>query len=315
MSEDLKSSESLVETGSIHEKSLGRKLRKVPSDTPFLLGLSLIFGLYLLLILGMLVADANYTSFADIKETMSSPDIQHSLKITMLSCLIATILSVIVAVPTGYLLSRFRFPGKTACDALLDIPIILPPLVIGLSLLILFHKFHIFGTSIEEWCVTIFTGVYSFFTGSLPDFSVGITYKVPAIILAQFSVSCAFAVRTMRNTFDQMSPRQEQVAMTLGCNRSKAFWLIAVPGAWRGILTAMALAWARALGEFGPILIFAGTTRGKTEVLSTSVFLEISIGNLEGAVAVSMIMVAIALAVLFLVRLIDGRKGGFYDYN
>ena len=315
MSEDVKSSESSVEIDNSQEKSLSGKLRKVPSDTPFLFGLSLIFGLYLLLILGMLVADANYTSFADIKETLASPDIQHSLKITMLSCLVATILSIIVAVPTGYLLSRFRFPGKTACDALLDIPIILPPLVIGLSLLILFHKFHIFGTSIEEWCVAIFTGIYSFFTGKLPDFSVGITYKVPAIILAQFSVSCAFAVRTMRNTFDQMSPRQEQVAMTLGCNRSQAFWLIAVPGAWRGILTAMALAWARALGEFGPILIFAGTTRGKTEVLSTSVFLEISIGNLEGAVAVSMIMVAIALAVLFLVRLIDGRKGGLYDYN
>ena len=297
------------------EEKVTEKIRKVPSDKPFILGLSFIFGMYLLLILGMLVADASYTSFDDIKKTLSNPDIQYSIKVTMLSCFIATILSIVVAVPTGYLLARFRFPGKTILDALLDIPIILPPLVIGLSLLILFHKFHIFGTSIEEWCVVAFTSVYSFFTGKLPDFSVGITYKIPAIILAQFSVSCAFAVRTMRNTFDQMSPRQEQVAMTLGCNRSQAFWLIAVPGAWRGILTAMALAWARALGEFGPILIFAGTTRGKTEVLSTSVFLEISIGNLEGAVAVSMIMVAIALAVLFLVRLIDGRKGGLYDIN
>ncbi|WDE95546.1 ABC transporter permease [Lentisphaera profundi] len=296
-------------------ESISVKMRKVPSDKPFIIGLAFIFSLYLLLILGMLVADANYTSFADIAKTLQNPDIQYSLKITMLSCFIATILSIIVAVPTGYLLARFRFPGKALLDALLDIPIILPPLVIGLSLLILFHKFAIFGTSIEEWCVIIFTSIYSFFSGKEPDFSVGVTYKVPAIILAQFSVSCAFAVRTMRNTFDQMSPRQEQVAMTLGCNRSQAFWLIAVPGAWRGILTAAALAWARALGEFGPILIFAGTTRGRTEVLSTSVFLEISIGNLEGAVAVSMIMVVIALAVLFLVRLLDGRKGGLYDIN
>ena len=115
------------------------------------------------------------------------------------------------------------FEPRASLDALLDIPIILPPLVIGLSLLILFHKFHIFGTSIEDWCVMAFTSVYSFFTGKVPDFSVGVTYKIPAIILAQFSVSCAFAVRTMRNTFDQMSTRQEQVAMTLGCNRSQAF--------------------------------------------------------------------------------------------
>lgn len=304
-----------VEQVAKNDEGVRAKMRKVPSDKPFIIGLAFIFSLYLLLILGMLVADANYTSFADIAKTLENPNIQYSLKITMLSCFIATILSIIVAVPTGYLLARFRFPGKAALDALLDIPIILPPLVIGLSLLILFHKFSVFGTSIEEWCVIIFSGIYSFFSGKAPDFSVGVTYKVPAIILAQFSVSCAFAVRTMRNTFDQMSPRQEQVAMTLGCNRSQAFWLIAVPGAWRGILTAAALAWARALGEFGPILIFAGTTRGRTEVLSTSVFLEISIGNLEGAVAVSMIMVVIALAVLFLVRLIDGRKGGLYDIN
>ncbi|MCH2175004.1 MAG: ABC transporter permease [Lentisphaeria bacterium] len=295
--------------------SLGIRLRKVPSDKPFIAGLAFIFSLYILLILGMLVADANYTSFEDIGKTLQNPNIQYSVKITLLSCFIATILSIIVAVPTGYLLSRFRFPGKTALDALLDIPIILPPLVIGLSLLILFHKFYIFDTSIEEWCVIIFNKVYYLIKGVKPDFSVGVTYKVPAIILAQFSVSCAFAVRTMRNTFDQMSPRQEQVAMTLGCNRSQAFWLIAVPAAWRGIITAGALAWARALGEFGPILIFAGTTRGRTEVLSTSVFLEISIGNLEGAVAVSMIMVAIALSVLFLVRFIDGRKGGIYDIH
>lgn len=304
-----------VEQVAKNDEGVRAKMRKVPSDKPFIFGLAFIFSLYLLLILGMLVADANYTSFTDIAKTLENPNIQYSLKITMLSCFIATILSIIVAVPTGYLLARFRFPGKAALDALLDIPIILPPLVIGLSLLILFHKFSVFGTSIEEWCVIIFSGIYSFFSGKAPDFSVGVTYKVPAIILAQFSVSCAFAVRTMRNTFDQMSPRQEQVAMTLGCNRSQAFWLIAVPGAWRGILTAAALAWARALGEFGPILIFAGTTRGRTEVLSTSVFLEISIGNLEGAVAVSMIMVVIALAVLFLVRLIDGRKGGLYDIN
>ena len=155
MSENRKPSETSAKVDS----SLGNRLRKVPSDTPFLLGLSVIFGLYLLLIIGMLVADANYTSFAEIRKTIASPDIQHSIKITMLSCLIATILSIVVAVPTGYLLSRFRFPGKTFCDALLDIPIILPPLVIGLSLLILFHKFHIFGTNIEEWCVAIISSI------------------------------------------------------------------------------------------------------------------------------------------------------------
>ena len=136
----------------------------------------------------------------------------------------------------------------------------------------------------------------------------GITYEVPAIILAQFTVSCAFAVRTMRNTFENIDRRQEEVALTLGCNRSKAFWTVIIPQAKFGIITSAILAWARSLGEFGPILVFAGATRGKTEVLSTSVFLEISIGNLEGAVAISFLMITAALVVLVIVRILGTRK-------
>src|SRR5207248_6134841 len=123
-----------------------------------------------------------------------------------------------------------------------------------------------------------------------------------------FAVAAAFAVRTMRVTFDQIAPRQEQVALTLGCTRSQAFWLVVLPQARRGVLTAATLAWARALGEFGPVLVFAGATRMYTEVLPTSVFLELSIGDLEGAVAVSILMVAAALVVLLIVR-VYGMEG------
>ena len=108
-------------------------------------------------------------------------------------------------------------------------------------------------------------------------------------------------------TFDQISPRCEQVALTLGCNRSQAFWRVALPEARRGVLTAATLAWARALGEFGPILVFSGATRLRTEVLPTSVFLELSIGNIEAAVAVSLIMIVAAVAVLTVARLFGLR--------
>jgi molybdate transport system permease protein len=129
-----------------------------------------------------------------------------------------------------------------------------------------------------------------------------LTYAPAGVVLAQFSVACAFAVRTMRVTFDQINPRQEQVALTLGCSRNQAFWRVVLPEAWRGMLTAFTLAWARALGEFGPILVFSGATRLKTEVLSTTVFLELSVGSLEAAVAVSMLMILAAVVVLLLVR-------------
>jgi molybdate transport system permease protein len=133
-------------------------------------------------------------------------------------------------------------------------------------------------------------------------FGTRITYAVPSVILAQFSVAAAFAVRTMRVTFDQINPRSEQVALTLGCSRSQAFFLVLLPEARRGMLTAATLAWARSLGEFGPILVFSGATRMRTEVLPTTVFLELSVGHIEAAVAVSLLMVACALIVLIIVR-------------
>ncbi len=147
--------------------------------------------------------------------------------------------------PLGYLMCRFHFRGKGFIDAVLDIPIVLPPLVIGLSLLILFQLPPL--KALER----VFP----------------VTYPIPSVILAQFSVACAFAVRTMRVTFDQINPRTEQVALTLGCRRSQAFWLVVLPEARRGMITAATLAWARSLGEFGPILVFSGATRMHTEVL------------------------------------------------
>jgi molybdate transport system permease protein len=140
---------------------------------------------------------------------------------------------------------------------------------------------------------------------------VPVTYAIPAVILAQFAVACAFAVRTMRVTFDQISPRREQVARTLGCTRGQAFWRVVLPEARGGMVTAATVAWARALGEFGPILVFAGATRMKTEVLSTTIFLELSVGNLEAAVAVSLLMVLAAVLVLVVLRWVGGPRRGW----
>ena len=106
---------------------------------------------------------------------------------------------------------------------------------------------------------------------------------------------------------DDPLARSEQVALTLGCTRSQAFWMVVLPEARRGLLTAATLAWARSLGEFGPILIFSGATRMKTEVLSTTVFLELSVGNIEAAVAVSLLMIGASILVLLLVRFFGSR--------
>ena len=265
------------------------KPRRRYADLPFFLVMSGISSCFILLIVLLIAADLMFTSFEDFRAAVMKPEIQSAFRLTILSCTIAALLSIWVATPLGYLLSRYRFPGRLLIDTIVDIPIVLPPLVLGLSLLILFHL--PFGNwELEAWL--------------RDDIKFPVTYRWPAVILAQFSVSCAFAVRTMRVTFDQINPRAEDVARTLGCTRGQAFLQIALPQSWRGMIAATTIAWARALGEFGPILVFAGATRMRTEVLSTTVFLELSIGQLNAAVAVSLLMVAMAVVVLVVLRVL-----------
>ncbi|HUS38577.1 MAG: ABC transporter permease [Pirellulales bacterium] len=279
-------------------------LRRVWADLPFHCAVFGLAGLYLFLIVCLVIADARYAGFRDVYEILGDPDIQASVRLTFLTCTISALLSVLFAVPIGYVLSRRRFVGRNVIDVIVDIPIILPPLVIGLCLLILFNQISLFGGTIEDWAAYLFGWLRLFRADVRP----GVTFKVPAVILAQFTVACAFAIRTMKNTFDQISTRQEDVARTLGCSRSQTFWWVLLPQAWRGVLTGGTLAWARSLGEFGPILVFAGAVRGRTEVLSTSVFLEINIGNLKGAAAVSLLMITLALLVIFFVRIVGERS-------
>jgi len=257
-------------------------------DALFVGGLAALSGAYVALIVVLLAALCLFTSPEHVWRAMASPEIRYAFRLSMASCTLTTLACLWIAVPAGYLLSRYRLPGRSIIDAVLDIPIVLPPLVIGLALLIIFQTAP--GRFIERF--------------------VPVTFAVPSVILAQFTVACAFAVRTMRVTFDQISPRSEQVALTLGCSRAQAFWMVALPEARRGMLTAATLAWARALGEFGPILVFSGATRMRTEVLPTSVFLELSIGNIEAAAAVSLVMVVAALAVLLLARRFGLRGTG-----
>lgn len=262
------------------------------ADLAFFLIMGGLSATFVLLIVLLLAADVLFTSISDFKVALLKPEIQAAFRLTLLSCTAAALMSLWVATPLGYLLSRYRFPGRWLVDTLVDIPIVLPPLVLGLSLLILFHL-KIGGWELESW---------------LRDkLGFPVTYRWPAVVLAQFTVACAFAVRTMRVTFDQINPRCEDVARTLGCTRAQAFLQIALPQAWRGMLTATTLAWARSLGEFGPIMVFAGATQMRTEVLSTTVFLELSVGQLDSAVAVSLLMVVMAVIVLLFLRAFGAR--------
>ena len=247
---------------------------------PFWLSLALITTASLLFWLLLLGATATYSTPQACWETLMKPEIRYATGLSLLTCTVAAGFALIIAVPIGYLMARCQFRGKALLDAALDIPIVLPPMVIGICLLIFFQT--PLGQVIE--------GVVSF------------TYTIAGVVLAQFVVAAAFAIRTMRGTFDHLSARPEEVALTLGATRFQSLWHVALPAAKRGMLAAFCIAWARSLGEFGPILVFAGATRMRTEVLPTTVWLELSVGNLDSAVSVSLAMIAIAVAVLVAVR-------------
>ncbi len=281
---------------------------RVRSDVPFFACAIAIAASYLLLILAFLAADAAYITPDHLMRALGDRNIRYSIVLSFITCTVSAILSVLVGIPTGYLLSRFRFPLRRLVDAVIDIPIILPPLVIGISLLILFQTAP--GKWLE-WCIVSafdLSGLNALFAACGVRPIRGVTYEIPAVIIAQFAVAGAFAARTLCVAFERIDPRPERVALTLGCRRSQAFFRVALPQARAGVVTALTLAWARSMGEFGPILVFAGTTRLKTEVLPTSVFLELMVGDVEAAVAVSLILVGLSLAVLIVARLFGLEK-------
>ena len=132
------------------------------SDVPFLTGMICLAGFYILMILLMVCADLCYTDFQSLRQTLGEPEIQYSIQLSLFSCSLSTLMSLAVAVPIGYLMSRFEFKGQSLVDAVLDIPIVLPPLVVGISLLVLFNypPFH----WLSDWVV----------------------FEIPAVVLAQF---------------------------------------------------------------------------------------------------------------------------------
>lgn len=252
---------------------------------PFVL-LVLLITVYLAFI-GLLVLGDVWFASSDPEQVMTaitSQEIRYATALSLATSVVSTALAILIGLPAAWLFSRYQFPGRRFVDAVMDIPILLPPLVVGISLLILFRQTWL--REMDDW--------------------LGIAFHIPAIVIAQTTVVTAFAYRTLRGTFVSMSPLAEQVACSLGCSRWQSFCWVAVPAARQGILAAATLAWARSIGQFGPVLVFAGSTRGHTEVLPVSIFLEMNQGRLVAATGISVMMIALSVSVLVLVRWLAG---------
>jgi molybdate transport system permease protein len=247
-------------------------------------------AVFVTFIVALIAADICYIDEEAVTEVMTSPFIRRALWMSLWTSAFTTFLSLLFAIPMGYALSRYGFPGKVLVDAIVDLPIVFPPLVAGLTLLVFFSQ-----TSPGKWIEDVLGWEFVF--------------QPKGIVLCQFLVSASFAIRSARTAFDEVDRRYENVALTLGCSHWGSFRRVSLPLAKNGIIAGGILTWARALGLFGPLLIFVGSFRGRTEVLSTTIFLETSVGNLEVALAVAMLLIFVAIIALIMIRVVGHGRG------
>jgi molybdate transport system permease protein len=255
----------------------------------FDLVLSIPLVLYLLVIAGLFLGIFSSISVKAIRTAIGDPDLLYAVKLSIVTSCVSTLLSVLVAVPSGYILSRRRFPGHFAVDTLLDMPIVLPPLVMGLAVLIFFNT--TIGRFIDRGIVN--EGIF--------------IYRPLGIILVQFIVGCAFAVRVIKSGFDALDLRYEEMAMTLGANPQQSFFKVVLPNITPSLIAGGVISWARIFGLFGPVLLVAGTMRGRTEIMPTTIFLETSIGRIEVALVVGAMMILFSMTTLVVFKKLGGK--------
>ena len=272
-----------------------RQLNVVGSKRSRLRFTALAFLATFVLIVAVLVAaDVAYlvhwkVSPASLYRILMSPEVLYALRLSVITSVITLVLVMVCAVPVGYALSRCRFPGHALVNTVVDVPIVLPPVVIGLSLL------AFFGTPVGGWIKI-----------ALKSLNVSLISGV-GIVMCQFLVSVSYCIRATKASFDSVDRRLEHVALSLGCSPWGAFRRVTLPLARNGLIAGGVMAWARAIGVFGPLMVFVGTGP-RVQVMPTNMWLELNVGNIEVALVVALVTMLLAGAALLLVhRLAPGR--------
>jgi len=209
-----------------------------------------------------------------------------SVRLSLMAATLAACLALVLAIPAAYALSRYRFRGRELVDTVLEFPIIVSPAALGAMLLIFFNN------PLGEW---------------IQEHAVRFVFSFAGIVLAQFITVLGVAVRLLKTSFDEVPAELETVARTLGATPRHAFFTVTLPLARRGLIAAFILAWAKALGEFGATIMVAGTMAMRTETLPVAIYLRLASADIEGTVALILVLVSIGLAALYVTRRLLGR--------
>lgn len=236
----------------------------------------------------LLIASLGYFFRVDqIISLWSSERTFFTIKLSVAAATLAATIALVIAVPAAYALSRFEFKGRLLADTILEFPIIVSPAALGAILLVFFNNPA--GEWIQEHIITF---VFTF----------------AGIVLAQFVTVLGIATRFVKTALDEIPADYERVARSLGAGPFRAFATTTLPLAKRGLFTALVLSWAKAMGEFGATITVAGTMAMRTETLPVAIYMRLSTADIEGTVALILLLLVIGLGSLFAVRWISRKR-------
>ena len=242
---------------------------------------AVIGGLFLLLpLVGLLLR----APWSDLWQQLSSPTSVDALRLSLVCSFWATVISVVGGVPLAWVLARVPFPGRRVVRAFVLVPLVLPPVVGGVALLLAFGRRGVVGQHLYDW------------------FGVQLPFSTAGASIAEAFVAMPFLVIAAEAAFRNTDRRVEEAARTLGAGRWMVFRRVTLPLAWPALAAGAALAWARALGEFGATITFAGNTPGRTTTIPLQAFLLLESGQLGNAVALSLVLLAVSVFILVALR-------------
>ncbi|OKJ82073.1 ABC transporter permease [Streptomyces sp. CB01883] len=249
----------------------GRRGVPLPLLLPGLIAL-----VFLLLPLLALLLRAPWRS---LPEQLTSPEVWQALQLSLITATAATAVSLVLGVPLAWLLARTEFPGRGLVRALVTLPLVLPPVVGGVALLLALGRNGVVGQWLDSW------------------FGITLPFTTAGVVIAEAFVAMPFLVISVEGTLRAADPRYEEAATTLGASRFTAFRRVTLPLIAPGVAAGSVLAWARALGEFGATITFAGNFPGRTQTMPLAVYLALQ-DDPEAAIALSLVLLAVSITVL-----------------
>ena len=224
---------------------------------------------------------------------MTSPVARDALLLSMKTTAATMTLLIVVGTPAAYVLARGTFRGSRALNTLVELPIVLPPSAAGIALLLTFGRLGLVGQYLNGFGITL-------------------SFTTVAVVMAEVFVAAPFYLRQAATGFAEVDRATEEAALVDGADRASAFLRVTVPLAFPSLVSGAVTAWARALGEFGATIIFAGNFRGITQTIPLAIYSEFQ-SNIDASVALSVLVLGFAFAVIISVRYLSRRAVEYHQ--